>query len=69
MAKRNADRVIYSTDDLIRLANVNSFGDYSEAVWGALIHIKNLEKLVVELQAQVAKLSNNGGDAQEETPS
>lgn len=57
MATNDGRNVIYSTNDLIRLANVNAFGDYSQAVWGALIHIKNLEKEVVTLQAKIAELT------------
>ena len=57
MATTNGRTVVYSTDDLIRLANINAFGEYSQAVWGALIHIKELEKQVVELSAKVAELT------------
>ena len=57
MARDNKGNVTYSTDDLIRLANVNSFGDYSEAIWGALNHIKNLEKKISQLQAEVSRLN------------
>ena len=49
--------VSYSTDDLIRMANINTFGDMSEAIWGALNHSKKLEKENAHLKAHIQQLT------------
>lgn len=57
MANVSRDGVVYNTEDLLRMANIGAFGDMSEAVWGALIYIKNLEKENVQLKAHIAKIN------------
>lgn len=61
MSNISRDGVVYNTDDLLRLANIGAFGDMSEAVWGALVYIKNLEKENVQLKAHIAKMNDQLG--------
>jgi hypothetical protein len=51
MARITDQGTVYTTQDLKQFARTGSMGQFSEAVFGALVYIEQLEKRNKELEA------------------
>jgi len=56
MARYSETGAFYTTDDLIRMAKLESFGQYSPMLERAFIKLKNYEKENTQLRTLVAQL-------------
>jgi hypothetical protein len=49
---------VYDVNDLIKFARTNAFGQFNEAVYHALIHLKNLQLENAELKQELQALDD-----------
>ena len=47
---------VYDVNDLIKFARINSFGQFNDAVYAALVHLKNLQMENAEQKQELAAL-------------
>jgi hypothetical protein len=59
MAKYDGNGAVYTTDDLIRMAGLESFGQYSAMIGRALLRLKSYESENKQLKALVTQLKND----------
>jgi len=57
MSKHTPEGAIYSTDDLIRMANMDYFGQYNAVVGRAFMRLKHLEQENKILRERLAQLT------------
>lgn len=54
MAKHQPGGAFYSTDDLLKMAQLGHFGNYSPVIYRALVRLKKLEVENTDLKATVS---------------
>lgn len=58
MSKHTPSGAVYSTDDLIRMAHMDYFGQYNGVVGRALVRLKQLEQENKVLRERLAQLTS-----------